>query len=354
LERVRNIYFFPEKWREKANEVKMDKVACYGEPLVTFYEAKHSEGKPKIFKMDISGDALNVALQISKLGHSSKYISRVGTDLFGARVMDICRKYKIDASNVILDPAHKTGLVFVIFDEKGDHRFIYKRENSASANYSIEDAKKVNLDEVKIFHLSGISQAISKSSLEASFYLMEICKSKRIKISYDLNYREPLWNKDYFSSIARYTLNKYADIVLLTYEEAKTLGISKEPKKIVEEILAYGPELVALKLGEKGCLIGNTEKIIPGKPIKVHVVDTVGAGDAFAAAVITSILEEMDSEKIANYANLVASFVCKSEGATEGQPTKADLKNFLKLGGDYKAKSDEKNKNKSKFNKGRQ
>jgi len=309
----------------------MAEIAAFGEPLIGFYHVKEKGKSNSYFQMTIGGDTSNVVLQLAKLGYSTKYITKLGKDYFGENILRKWKEWNVDCSNVIIDSNHSTGVYFAIFDDKGNHQFIYKRENSAAANYTVEDAKKVNLEGVKVFHFSGITQAISKSSLETSFYFAEKCKSKGISISYDLNYRKLLWSKDYFSSVASYAIKKYADVVTLNLEEAEILRISGNPEKTVKEILNYGPRIVALKLGKDGCIVGGQSgKIIYGQPRKIEVIDTVGAGDAFTAGVISGVLEGREIEEIVNYANLIASMVCMSVGSTEGQPTKNNLKNFFK------------------------
>lgn len=334
----------------------MSEIAAFGEPLIGFYQVKEKGKSNSYFQMTIGGDTSNVVLQLAKLGYSTKYITKLGKDYFGENILRKWKEQDVDCSDVIIDLGHSTGVYFVIFDDKGNHQFIYKRENSAAANYTVEDAKKVNLEGVKVFHFSGITQAISKNALEASFYFAEQCKLRGISISYDLNYRKLLWSEDYFRSVASYTIKKYADIVTLNLEEAEILAISKNPEKTVKEILNYGPRVVALKLGKDGCIVGNQSgKIVYGQPRKIEVIDTVGAGDAFTAGVISGVLEDMEIEEIATYANLIASMVCMSVGPTEGQPTQSNLKEFLKRrrrGGDCEAKNDEKNKIKPKFKEG--
>lgn len=319
-------------------------IAAFGEPLVGFYHVKEKDKNLQYFKMTIGGDTSNVVLQLAKLGYSVEYISKLGKDYFGGKILKTWERWNVNHSNVEIDPNHQTGIYFTIFDDKNRHEFIYRRRNSASANYSIEDAENVNLKGLKVFHFSGISQAISKSALEASFYFAEKCKSKGVLISYDLNYRKLLWGKDYFSSTANYTIKKYADIVTLNLEEAVALGATaNHSKEIVEEILGYGPQIVALKLGEQGCLVGDKSgKIVHRGARKIKVADTVGAGDAFDAGIISGVLEGMTLEDIADYANLIASMVCRRTGSTDGQPAKAELKRFLGTGGDKRNKNREK------------
>jgi len=312
----------------------MAEIAAFGEPLIGFYHVKEKGKRNSYFRMTIGGDTSNVVLQLAKLGYSAKYITKLGKDYFGESILGKWKEWNVDCSNAIIDSNHSTGVYFAMFDDKGNHQFIYKRENSAAANYTVEDAKEVNLEGVKTFHFSGITQAISKSALETSFYFAEKCKSKGILTSYDLNYREPLWSKDYFRSVASYAIKKYADVVTLNLEEAEILGISENPEKTVKEILNYGPRIVALKLGKDGCIVGDQSgKIIYGQPRKIKVIDTVGAGDAFTAGVISGVLEGRTIEEIANYANLIASRVCMAVGSTEGQLTKSDLGDFFETQG---------------------
>jgi len=273
--------------------MRKDLVACFGEPLIGFYESKDKKmEKYKTFYLTVGGDTSNVALQLSKFEIPVKFITRLGNDIFGNIILKTWDEWDIDISDVIIDYSHQTGIYFAIFEDPLKHKFVYKRKNSASYNYSIKDAEKVDLSNLKIFHLSGISQAISREALESSFILMERCKSNGIKISYDANYRKPLWS--------------------------------------VKELLNLGPEIVALKLGEKGGVIGSKDRILYGKSYPVEVADTVGAGDSFTASVLYGVLNEWDVPKIIDFANYCASFVCKHVGSTVGQPTLKEVKEFLR------------------------
>lgn len=305
-------------------------VACFGEPLIGFYESKDTSLTYKNFYLTLGGDTSNVALQLSKFGVKVKFITKLGNDIFGEYILKIWNEWDIDISDVIISDKYQTGIYFTIFEDKIRHRFIYKRENSASSNYTVKDAENVNLDNIKIFHLSSISQAISKNCLEASFYFMEKCKRNNINISYDSNYRKLLWSENYYKSIAIYTIKNFVDILSLNIDEAYLiLGKNLSYENVVKTFLDYGPNIVALKLGEEGGLIGNKDKIVFGRSYKVEVVDTVGAGDAFTASIIFGLLKNWDLEKIIDFANYCASAVCKSIGSTQGQLKHEDIKTFL-------------------------
>ena len=299
----------------------MVEIAAFGEPLVGFYHVKVRGKSYSYFQMTMGGDTSNLVPQLSKLGYSVEYISKLGKDYLEENILKTWEKWNVNHSNVGIDLNHQTGAYFTIFNGGGKHQFIYKRENSAAANYNVEEAK-----EVKVFHFSGTTRAISKSALEAFFYSAKKCKSKGTLLPYGLNYRKLLWGKDYFSSTANYTIKKYADIVTLNLKEAVVLGFAtNHPKETVEETLIYGPQIVALRLGEDSCTIGDRSgKICLWiQPRGIRAINTACAGgDAFNAGVISGALKEMRIEEITNYANLIAPRACRKVGSAEGQPTK--------------------------------
>ncbi len=311
----------------------MSEVACFGEPLVGFYAKQDIIEELSSFTMVIGGDTSNVALGIAKLGHSAMYITKLGDDIFGKQIQKAWNGANVDTSYVFIDSYHQTGVYFTFFDSNKRHRFVYMRKNSAAANFTVKDAKKVPLKDTKIFHLSGISQAISKDSLESSFYFMKKCKQLGIRISYDVNYRSALWSQEFFNSVAWSTIKNFAYLVTLNLDEARVLGLEGSPEGIVKKLIKEGPEIVAIKLGRQGCVIGSPEGVEYLRAFDVSVVDTVGAGDAFTAAVIVGILEDMDLRRIAHFANAVASMVCRSVGSTSGQPNREEVEKFMGVGG---------------------
>ena len=306
-------------------------VACFGEPLIGFYGEEKLGPAVWPFKMVIGGDTSNVALAIAKLGHQVAYLTRLGDDFLGKYIWQAWQEAGVKTDNVIIDQAYSTGVYFALFDSNKEHQFAYKRKDSAAANYSIEDARNVSLKGIKLFYLSGISQAISQKALEASFFLLKQCQKAGIKIGYDLNYRSPLWSKDFYNSVAWQTIRKYANLVTLNIEEAKILGLAGQPEQIVEDILKCGPEIVALKLGAKGSFMGTADSITYCEPCQTEVIDTVGAGDAFTAATIVGMLEELGPKDLQRFANAVAAKVCASVGSTSGQPKREEINRLMEV-----------------------
>ena len=88
--------------------------------------------------------------------------------------------------------------------------------------------------------------------------------------------------------------------------------------------------IIALKLGEKGCLLFDGEELIREYGIAVDVVDPSGAGDAFNAGVIYGVMRGLDLKKTARLANIVGALSTTRLGAGQNLPTKEEIIEFLK------------------------
>lgn len=309
----------------------MIEVYCWGEPLAGFYSKKpNALGKPGEFRMTWGGDTSNVALAVKKLGHNSGYITKIGNDFVGQGLLRLWKYEGVDTTNIFIDKEHSTGMYFVDFNEKGKHFFYYRRKGSAASTMSKDFCDSISVDKGKIFHLSGISQAISLDCLECSFDLVEDFKSRGFEISYDLNYREKLWSQKIAKNIYRTTIEEFADIVSFNKEEARILDLPSDPFKAVEEVLSMGPKTVAYKLGGKGAVLGTKQKVIAYQAPRIQVKDTVGAGDAFMGALIVGSVEKMIEEELLKFAISTAALTCRKTGSVEGQPRRYEVDNFIK------------------------
>ncbi len=304
-------------------------VYCFGEPLAGFYATQErSLSEIGDFHMTWGGDTSNVALATKKLGHQSGYITKIGNDFIGKGLLDLWKNAGVNIKNVFVDKNFGTGMYFVSFKDDA-HEFDYKRENSAASKFEVSDIENLNLDNLKVFHLSGISQAISKNCLEASFELMKYVKIKKGLISYDLNYRKKLWNPSIARCIYWHVVNDYADIVSFNEQEAEIMGLSSDPVLAVKELLKGNSKIAVYRRGDKGAILGTKDEIFDMEAFKVDIADTVGAGDTFTAAILVGIIEKMDFKEILRFALAAGACTCRKTGSVEGQPYREEVEKLL-------------------------
>jgi len=285
-----------------------------------------------LFERGWGGDTSNMTVSAARLNKSCGYICRLGDDEFGKSFLEMWRRENVDASRVIVEEGSFTGVYFVSLVNGGKHDFTYYRKDSAASHLSPEDLDPDYIKQSKIFHSSGISQAISESCKEAVFKAAEIAKGAGKMFSFDPNIRLKLWPINTARSVISYTL-EMTDIAMPSTEDAKIITGYSSPEEAAKCILKKGPRIVAIKLGAEGCLVMTEDEKFKVPGFDVRVVDTTGAGDAFDAAFLTAILEGLSMEKAAEFANAVAALKSRGRGAVIPLPTRREVEEFFNSSG---------------------
>jgi fructokinase len=127
---------------------------------------------------------------------------------------------------------------------------------------------------------------------------------------------------------------RYADVLKMNDEELRTLAdlfsLSGDEATILDHLAkSHDLKLIAITKGETGSLIYSEGECSAHPGFDAEVVDSVGAGDAFTAALVLGILCAHDLDAISDHANRVAAFVCSQPGATPEIPEELGLRDRL-------------------------
>lgn len=305
-------------------------VITIGETMVLFTPDKPGPIRhANLFTMKFGGAESNVAIGLSRLGHKAGWISRVSDDEFGRAVLSFIRGEGVDVSTVSIDKDHPTGVYFKELRRLNDVRVHYYRKGSAASHLTPDDIDESYISKAKYIHLTGITPALSDSSMQTMERVIEIAKNHHVKVVFDPNYRKKLWD----SHLARKTLLRFvsqADIVLPGILEGEFLFGKSQPEEIAKEFLSMGPSLVVLKLGSKGAWYFTKEsnKLVPGFQVE-QVVDPVGAGDGFAAGFLSGVIRELSIEDAVKIGNAVGALVTMTNGDVEGLPDYKEIESFM-------------------------
>ncbi|PWW29495.1 2-dehydro-3-deoxygluconokinase [Cytobacillus oceanisediminis] len=286
------------------------------------------------FSMKFGGAESNVAIGLSRLGHRSRWISRLGEDEFGDAMQSFIRGEGVDVSYVTRDQSVPTGVFFKEFRRLNDTRVYYYRKDSAASKMSAEWLQEDSVSDAEYLHITGITPGLSESCREMLEKAIGIAKGKGTKIVFDPNLRLKIWKDE---EEARHFLKKYAsesDIVLPGISEAEFLFGACSPEEYVEKFHALGIETVIMKLGKEGALVSSQSvplTKIPGFTVE-RVVDPVGAGDAFAAGVLSGLLDGLPLEEAVLRGNAMGAMVTMVNGDAEGLPNRSDLVSFMNGG----------------------
>lgn len=303
-------------------------IVSLGEPMVEFSAASPGHLKDvTLFHRGWGGDTSNMAVAAARLGRSVGYITKIGDDAFGQCFLELWRREGVDTSKVIVEKGGFTGIYFIAYAD--GHEFTYYRKGSSASHISADEVDHEYIKSSRVFHSSGITQAISGSSREAVFHAIEIAKRNRALVSYDPNVRLKLWPLETARDVIIRAIG-LADIVFPSIEDASMLFSSGSAKDAAERFLELGPSTVVVKLGAGGCLVATKEEIFETPSFEVNVVDATGAGDAFDAAFLSGILEGWDLRRCANFANAVGALTTTGKGAVNPIPRRSVVDDFLR------------------------
>ena len=296
------------------SEARFD-VVSLGEPMVEFNQVP---GDGRRYLQGFGGDTMNALLAAVRQGARAAYVTRIGDDTFGRMLLDLWREEGLDATHVGIDPAAPTAVYFVTHGPSG-HEFSYRRAGSAASRMRPQDVPLDLIRSTRVFHTSGISQAISDSACDAVFAAIDAAAAVGVPLAYDSNLRLKLWPLARARAIINATAAR-AEYFLPSLEDARDLSGLVAPEAILDWALALGARHVALKLGPEGVLASDGKRVdrIPGH--RVDCVDATGAGDCFAGSFMARIARGDDFWSALRYANAAAALTCTGYGAVAPIP----------------------------------
>lgn len=298
-----------------------------GEPLIEFNQID-DKGR---YLFGHGGDTSNCAIAAARAGASVGYVTGLGNDEFGDSFMKLWSENNVDASSVVRNSDAHTGVYFVTHGPDG-HAFSYMRAGSAASRMAPADLPANYIANAKVLHVSGISMALSASAADAVFEAIKIAKTAGALVSFDTNLRLRLWPLERARALTEAAMRQ-CDIALPGLDDARQLTGLSEPDAIADHYLGLGARVVALTLGQDGCLVATPGERRRVAGIKVKAVDATGAGDTFDGNFLAEYLVQGDVFEAARFANAAAAISTQGYGAVAPMPYRADVLAALKSAG---------------------
>ena len=313
-------------------------VTALGEILIDFTPCGKSAVGQRIFEQNPGGAPANVLTCLSKCGKKTAFIGKVGKDMHGAFLKSVLEENDICTEGLLEDENVFTTLAFVALSDSGERSFSFARKPGADTCLTKEEIRKDLIANSKVFHIGSLSLT-SEPVKSATFYALELAKEYGCIISYDPNYRAPLWDSREKAIEGMRSVLSYVDVMKISDEETELLTGISDPEMAAKKLIENGISIVAVTLGADGALICTKEGCEHVKGYQVRIVDTTGAGDSFWGGFLTQLLEseKMPSEvslkeaaAFADYGNAVASLCVEKRGAIPAMPTKAEVETRMK------------------------
>jgi len=263
----------------------------------------------------LGGAPANFAYFVKKLGQNGLVASKVGDDLMGKEILDSLFKLGLAGDFIQIDSEHPTGTVDVKIDDNGQPDYIINK-NAAWDFLEFSDRWKKLAREADVICFGTLAQRSLKSRRTIIDFL-KMARSSTIKV-FDINLRQNFYS---LKTIIRSL--ELATILKLNKEEIRLLrnlmGYSSKKndinfcRRLMNE---YGIKLVCFTRGEDGSLLMDESDYYEHPGYKISIADTVGAGDAFTAAMVMQYLEGRALEEMSNSANRLGSWVSAQIGPT--------------------------------------
>ena len=298
----------------------MPDIVSLGECMVELFSGEPI-AQAGSFQKAYGGDTLNTLVAAARLGASTGYVTRVGDDPFAPFLLESWRAEGIDVSQARLVEG-SNGLYFISLLAGGEREFTYYRSGSAASTMTPADIDPAYIGGARVVHVSGISQAISATCRETVLAAVRLAHERGVLVSYDPNLRRKLWPSLAEARAAMQEVLPFADIVLPSAPDEMTelLG-ARTPEEGVEQLWTAGVGTVAVKLGEKGCLLGCKGCLVAIPPhVPEAVADATGAGDAFDGAFLHGLVSGLSPEEAARLGVVCAGLSLCSRGAIGGLP----------------------------------
>ena len=304
-------------------------VALFGEAMLLLVADRPGPlENAQSFHKRTAGAETNVAIGLARLGLKVGWASRLGIDSMGRYLIAAMKAEGIDCSHVICDPSQRTGFQFKgRVTDGSDPPVEYHRKGSAASHMGPADVDEAWLRSARHLHATGVFAAISETSLQAALKSMDVMRAAGRTVSFDTNLRPTLWSS---TETMRRWINELAsraDWVLPGIEEGLLLTGHSRPEEVARFYRERGAKLVVVKLGAEGAYydsdVAGTGRV-EGFPVK-EVIDTVGAGDGFAAGVVSALLEGRSVPEAVRRGAWIGARAVQVLGDTEGLPTRAEL-----------------------------
>ena len=285
-----------------------------GEALVDLI----SESGTWRFEAAPGGSPLNVAVGLAAAGHPVRFATELGDDMFARLIRSYLDHYHVSATDLAAVKEAATNLAFAQLMAAGVAGYDFR--------FSWTWRGKPELDGVDCLYVGSLA-AVVEPGAAAVRETVAAARQRRIPVSYDPNVRPALMGQEPAAQVER--LVAESDIVKASSDDVARLYPGTPEREVAQAWLRLGPHLVVITRGGDGALAVTEQHELEQPALPVEVVDTVGAGDAFMAGLLSSLaatggLTGPTRSQLAQamrYAIEAAAAVCAHRGAAPVPPS---------------------------------
>lgn len=328
-------------------------LACLGRLAVDLYAQQFGSRleDARSMAMYLGGSSANLAFGAARLGCKSAMVSRVGDEQMGRFLIETLQAEGCDTSQVQIDPRRLTGLVLLGLKDRDTFPLLFVRDNCADMAIDADAISEDFIAQCRALAITGTHLSTPRTRAAAHKALEAARRSGTVTVL-DIDYRPVLWGltglgggENRFVADPAVTLQLQQslplfDLVVGTEEEFFIAGgVAKDITSSLRCVRALCPAAtLVVKRGALGCCVIEgpvpddlaTAPTYGGEP--VEVLNVLGAGDAFLAGLMSSLLQGKDWAESTRVANACGAIVVSRHACSAAMPTPAELAHWF--GGD--------------------
>jgi fructokinase len=281
----------------------------------------------------LGGAPFNFAYHLKNLGFPVRFISRIGNDALGKKILNILAQYQFDINDIQIDDTHDTGTVAVQLSSSGNPTFHINTDVAYDHIHYLPKEHASLIDKADIIYFGTLAQR-SKQGFENIQKFMENRRPETLCF-YDINLRPDCYSREVIL-----TSLEYADILKLNTQELdeckRIVRFSKDNEALIPFLMdRYALKILAVTDGDKGSELYTGDGRFQAKINRISsMVDTVGAGDAYSAMLVIGMIKGWKPDRMLSMASMFASHICNIRGAvSESRDFYEPIKEMIENGG---------------------
>jgi fructokinase len=314
-------------------------VTAIGELLIDFTPAGFSAQNHPLYEENPGGAPANVLACLSRLGHRTAFVGKVGRDRFGHDLKSAIDAAGIDTQSLQMTERYPTTLAFVHLDNHGDRSFSFYRHPGADLMLQPDEVPVDRIKNSRIFHFGSVSMTANPAR-EATRVAVRTAKKAGCVISYDPNLRPMLWTSQNEARSIIESVLPDVDILKLSEEELVFLtGEAVLDQGASDLFSQYNLELILITRGPAGAYGATRTVSALHRAYDVKTIDTTGAGDAFTGSVLDRVLHAKkhfadwngdELNDVLAFANAAGSLATTRTGAIPAMPERDEIERCMK------------------------
>jgi 5-dehydro-2-deoxygluconokinase len=279
------------------------------------------------FAKFLGGTATNVAVGAARLGARAAVITKVGDDPFGPYVRRALEGFGVDSRFVGTHPTLRTPIVFCEIHPPDDFPLLFYREPTAP-DMTIEPGE-LDLDAIRatrVFWTTGTGLAAEPIRTTTLTALAARSEAGGGAITvHDLDWRPMFWAEPERAGALQREALGHATVAVGNRDEVEVAVGTRDPLEASARLLELGLELAIVKQGPDGVLARTRAGVVEVPPIRLEVVNGLGAGDAFGGALVHGLLNGWGVERTIRLANAAGAYVASQLACADAMPTMDEL-----------------------------